>query len=112
VNIEDFKDYFFLIRNLPTEFAVIVEPYISIKKSEGVWYSYGFCYITNSFLDHILIEGYKGKSEEEIDIRKEENKFIDLLHLQLEGIFSELGIKNINYIFKPVTEYKLREGIE
>lgn len=112
MNIEDFKDYLFLIKNLPIKITVIVKPYISIKKSEGVWYSYGFCYITSSFLNHILIEGYKGKSENEMNTKEEGNKFIDLLHLQLESVFSELGIKNINYIFKPVTEYTLKEDIE
>lgn len=98
-----------LLKDIPSEITVIVEPYLSIKKSGDLWYSDGFCYITSSFLDHILVEGYKGKSEVEINIREEENRFIDLLHLQLDEVFSSLDAKNIEYIYKPVTEYIIKE---
>lgn len=109
MNIEDFKDYLLLLKDIPSKITVIIEPYLSIKKSGNLWYSYGFCYLTSSFLDHILIEGYKGKSEVEITIKEEKNKFIDLLHLQLDEVFSALGVKDIDYIYKPVTEYTLKE---
>ena len=103
MDIEDFKKYLFQMQNLPKQIELSIKPYLSIDKIDKMWYCYGFCLISSSFFEPVFIGGYKGKSEIEMEVQSEKNRFVDILHLQLEETF--LQKNNIKFNFIPVTEY-------
>jgi hypothetical protein len=108
MDIEEFKSFILQMSELPSKAVLTIEPYIAIEKIGDIWFSYGFCYLYSSFLDSTFIGGYKGKSEIEMNIKKEQNTFIDLLHMHLEEVFSSARFKEfeIEYDFKPVTQFE------
>jgi hypothetical protein len=103
MNMEEFEEY--LREHVPTSrvLSLKINPCLSIKRfGRRLWKCYGFCRISGPSFNEVLIEGYKGKSEEPMIQEKEKNAFIDMLYEVLKDACTKAGIGKVDLHFEEV----------